>query len=55
MKIHRLYADDKGESHFEDVEVQYTEATRGGRLSPRPDGEARPAQASVTAWLQCFA
>jgi hypothetical protein len=35
MKIHRLYADDKGESHFEDVEVQYTEATRGGRLSPR--------------------
>ena len=35
MKIHRLYADDKGESHFEDVEVQYTESTRGGRLSPR--------------------
>jgi hypothetical protein len=35
MKIHRLYVDDKGESHFEDVEVQFTEATRAGRLSPR--------------------
>ena len=35
MKIHRLYADDKGESHFQDVEVEFTEATRGGRLSPR--------------------
>jgi hypothetical protein len=35
MKIHRLYADKKGESHFEDVEVEFTEAGRGGRLSPR--------------------
>jgi len=35
MKIHRLYADDKGESHFQDVEVEFTEATRAGRLSPR--------------------
>ena len=35
MKIHRLYADDKGESHFQDVEVEFTEATRGGKLSPR--------------------
>jgi hypothetical protein len=35
MKIHRLYADDRGESHFEDMEVPYTEVTRGGRLSAR--------------------
>ncbi len=35
MKIHRLYADKDGESHFEDVEVQLTEATRAGRLSAR--------------------
>jgi len=35
MKIHRLYPDASGESHFEDIEVPYTEATRGGRLSAR--------------------
>jgi len=35
MKIHRLYADTKGESHFEDVEVTFTESTRAGRFSPR--------------------
>src|SRR5258706_597368 len=32
MKIHRLYVDQKGESHFEDVEIQYVEASRAGRL-----------------------
>jgi len=35
MKIHRLYADERGESHFQDVEVPFTEATRSGRLSAR--------------------
>src|ERR671919_1248313 len=35
MKIHRLYADRNGESHFEDVEVQYVESSRAGRLSAR--------------------
>jgi hypothetical protein len=35
MKIHRLYADKNGESHFEDVEVEFTETGRGGRLSAR--------------------
>ena len=35
MKIHRLYADEQGESHFMDMEVEYTEATRAGRLSAR--------------------
>jgi len=35
MKIHRLYADEKGESHFQDVEVEFIESTRAGRLSAR--------------------
>jgi len=35
MKIHRLYADANGESHFQDVEVEFTESGRAGRLSPR--------------------
>ena len=35
MKIHRLWVDDKGESHFEDVEVEFTEADGAGRLSAR--------------------
>ncbi len=35
MKIHRLYADKNGESHFQDVEVEYAETTRAGRLSKR--------------------
>jgi hypothetical protein len=33
MKIHRLYTDDQGESHFQDTEVEYVETTRSGRLS----------------------
>ena len=35
MKIHNLYVDDKGESHFRDVEVEYVETSRAGRLSKR--------------------
>ncbi len=35
MKIHRLYVDKNGESHFEDVEVEVEESTRAGRLSAR--------------------
>src|SRR4029434_4763095 len=35
MKIHRLYVDQKGESHFEDVEIAYIESSRSGRLSAR--------------------
>ena len=30
MKIHRLYVDHKGESHFEDVEIEYIETARAG-------------------------
>ena len=35
MKIHRLYVDQQGESHFQDVEVKYIESSRAGRLSER--------------------
>ena len=35
MKIHRLYTDNKGESHFEDVQIKFTDSSRSGRLSPR--------------------
>lgn len=35
MRIHNLYVDDKGESHFRDVEIEYVESGRAGRLSSR--------------------
>ena len=35
MKIHRLYTDDKGESHFEDMEIEYVETTPSGRFTKR--------------------
>ena len=33
MKIHHLYTDEKGESHFEDMEIEYVETTPSGRFS----------------------
>src|SRR5437016_10971676 len=49
MKIHRLYADEKGESHWQDVEIEFKEQSRAGRMSARlpasgiifPSGRAR--------------
>lgn len=35
MKIHRLYEDENGISHFEDVDIEYVETTHAGRLSRR--------------------
>ena len=35
MKIHNLWVDDKGESHWRTVEVEYVETTSAGRLSKR--------------------
>ena len=35
MKIIRLYTDEKGESHFEDVEIEFQEPTKSGRVSAR--------------------
>ena len=35
MRIHNLYTDEKGESHFRDIEVEWAEERRGSRLSRR--------------------
>ena len=35
MRIHNLYVDDKGESHFRDIEVEWAETTPAGKLSKR--------------------
>ena len=35
MRIHNLYTDASVESHFRDVEVEWVEETRAGRLSKR--------------------
>ena len=35
MRIHRIYADAAGESHFEDVEIALGPEGPGGRLSER--------------------
>ncbi len=35
MRIHNLYADQNGESHFRDIEVEWAEERRGSKLSRR--------------------
>ncbi|MBL8675777.1 MAG: hypothetical protein JNL07_12875 [Rhodospirillales bacterium] len=35
MRIHNLYVDDKGESHFRDIEVQWETEGPGGKMSKR--------------------
>jgi hypothetical protein len=35
MRIHNLYTDSKGESHFRDLAVEWAEETRAGKLSKR--------------------
>ena len=35
MRIHNLYVDGNGETHFLDIEVEWGEATPSGRLSRR--------------------
>ena len=35
MRIHNLYVDGKGETHFRDIEVEWTEKTPGGLTSKR--------------------
>ena len=38
MRIHNLYADEAGESHFRDLEIDWAQTGPGGRMS-----EMRPA------------
>ena len=33
MRIHNLYADEHGETHFRDIEVEWTREGPGGKLS----------------------
>ena len=35
MRIHNLYVDASGETHFRDIEVAWVEEGRGGMLSKR--------------------
>jgi hypothetical protein len=35
MRIHNLYCDADGQSHFRDIEVEWVEETNAGRLSRR--------------------
>ena len=35
MRIHNLYSDDDGESHFRDIEIEWIEEDRDGCLSSR--------------------
>jgi hypothetical protein len=35
MRIHNLYTDAKGESHFREIEVEWVEEGRAGKLSKR--------------------
>jgi hypothetical protein len=35
MRIHNLYVDSAGESHFRDIEVTWVEDSLGGRMSER--------------------
>jgi hypothetical protein len=35
MRIHRLWADEKGQSHFQDVEVEFKESGPAGSTSAR--------------------
>jgi hypothetical protein len=35
MRIHNLYTDPTGESHFRDIEVEWVEQRRGSKLSRR--------------------
>ena len=35
MRIHNLYVDNNGQSHFRDIEVEWVEERRGSKLSKR--------------------
>jgi len=35
MRIHRLYTDDRGESHFQEVEIELKHSSPAGRTSDR--------------------
>jgi len=53
MKVHRLYADQNGESHFEDVEIdRREEAMKIGFMTPPPGGASLGAPEALHAVSQ---
>ena len=51
MRIHNLYVDDKGETHFRDIEVEWKNEGRGGKTSAtfrRPASSSAKRQAATT-------
>jgi hypothetical protein len=36
MRIHNIYTDASGQSHFRDIKVEWVEERRGSKLSKRP-------------------
>ena len=53
MRIHNLYEDEDGQSHFRDIEVEWVEEGRGGKLSAEDPGrpESPPDAAMTSAFL----
>ena len=35
MRVHNLYVDDKGETHFRDIDIEWVESSPAGKLSKR--------------------
>jgi hypothetical protein len=35
MRVHNLYVDAQGETHFRDIEIEWAETTNAGKLSKR--------------------
>ena len=35
MRVHNLYADANGQSHWRDIQIEWVEETPGGKLSKR--------------------
>ena len=42
MRIHHLYTDASGQSHFRDIEVEWVEERRGSKLSKRLQATGTP-------------
>ena len=52
MRIHNLYTDANGESHFRDIEVEWIEQRRGSKLSKRLPATGVNTTSSLTTLLE---
>lgn len=55
MRIHNLYEDEHGESHWRDIEVEWTEATPAGSRTIKAGEAARPRGILGAAGFQALA